>query len=262
MKNILKYIKLFKKEFKSEIVNVPNSIITMHASKDEKQCQNSQNKQDELIYVLCKTADDFLIGFLFSVVRNTISNFMNISNESAENNEFKPQSFLVDSICVGVEYSSFQLTNGLLDVAFQPNLNTFGKWIPWTITTSACSAVVSRSIQNCLQRISRQEKFSFENYKNQLKASIPQSIGFNVSRLYADMILPPKQKLGGKYMRSTFCLLAGNLGSAAITIPAHIHQYPLKSMVFAFLPMVPLCFVENALLTSVKQLVKPLRLVS
>lgn len=222
--------------------------------------KDKENTNDDLIYTVKKSCDTFLNGFFYSMIRSTISHAMNFGNEEYNEKEFSAKSFLTESVCTGIEFASFDFTNGICDSIFKPNLNTFTKWIPWTVFTSSLSAVVSKSIQNPLINNINYGKLSYKGYTEEIKMAVPHSIGFNLTRLYADMVLPPKEKIGGKYIRSSLCITAGNFGSAVLSLPSLIPQYPMKSIVIGFLPIIPLCFIENAIYSSVKSLTKPIKL--
>lgn len=226
-----------------------------------KETQSKESTNDDLIYTFKKSCDTFLNGFLYSMIRYTISHAMNFGNSDELNEkEFNVKSFLTESVCTGIEFASFDFTNGICDSILKPNLNTFTKWIPWTIFTSSLSATVSKSIQVPLINNINNGKSSYNGYKEEIKTAIPHSIGFNLARLYADMVLPPKDKIGGKYVRSSLCITAGNFGSAVLSLPSLIPHYPVKSIAAGFLPIIPLCFVENAIYSSVKRLTRPVRL--
>lgn len=229
-------------------------------AKQSKEDQNKESTNDDLIYTIKKSCDTFLNGFFYSMVRFTISHAMNFGNDENNEKEFNVKSFLSESVCTGIEFASFDFTNGICDSIFKPNLNTFSKWIPWTVFTSSLSAVVSKSIQLPLMNNANYGKLSYKGYEEEIKVAIPHSIGFNLTRLYADMVLPPKDKIGGKYVRSSLCITAGNFGSAVLSLPSLVPQYPMKSIVLGFLPIVPLCFIENAIYSSVKRITKPIKL--
>lgn len=228
--------------------------------KTTKKDENVENINEELEYTIKKGCDTFMNGFLYSMVRSTISHAMNYGNEEENEKGFTVKSFLTESVCTGIEFASFDFTNGVCDSIFKPNLNTFTKWVPWTIGTSSLSAIISKSIQYPLMCSATNQKITSKGYKEEIKMAIPHSIGFNLTRLYADMVLPPKEKIGGKYIRSTLCITAGNFGSAMLSLPSLMPYYPIKSIALGFLPIIPLCFIENAIFSSVKSLTKPIRL--
>ncbi|OHT08508.1 hypothetical protein TRFO_22922 [Tritrichomonas foetus] len=225
------------------------------SQKKEKKEEHENLRKRDLEYALKKSADTFMNGMLYSMVHKTIANFM-----SPDRKDFNAKVFLLESIGSGTEFAAFDFTNGVLDAIIQPNLDTFSKWVPWTISTAALSSIVSRAVQTPVKNYSENGEFSFKDFSKDLKEATPQLVGFNTMKEYADMALPPKEKLGGKYMRTTLCLAAGNAGSMAASLPAMYPKYPVKVLLLGFLPTIPLCFVENAIFTSVKSFTKPFRL--
>ena len=214
------------------------------------------SRKNDLDYTIRKTSDIFLNAAFYSMVRQTIANAISHGPPAT----FRASHFLAQAVSEATEFASFTFTNGICDAIFQPNLDTFAKWVPWTVTMSALSSVVARTVQTPIKNYRETNSFSYKGFKTDVQEAAFQVVGFHTARECTDMLLPPKEKCGGKYIRSTLCLIGGNAGSLSTSLPFLIPHYPLKSIFSGFLTTIPLCFVENAIYSSVKSMTKPLML--
>jgi hypothetical protein len=192
-----------------------------------------------------------LYGTGYGVVRNGIGFWMSGTGE-----RFDFSSFLGDSVMKGVRLTAFPITEKLAYAAFRPNLNTFAKWVPWTIGTTVVSSAIIPAARSVFCK--KRETTDSDGFWHK----VPLEIGFNVGHGFADMFLPRSAELGGKFIRTTAALMAGHFGSAVCGAPRFMikDHVSVRQIATALLVMLPMTAVENAVYLSSRSILKPLAL--
>lgn len=202
--------------------------------------------ENEYMQVLKKSLNLGMYGGSYQVVRNMIRVVMD------QDYKFNTKDVMAEAIITAIEHSSFELVDGLAYTTFKPNLNTFGKWIPFTLTTAATASVVNQATQLIVKKIKKEEQKPTDFFFN-----VRHNTAFNFSKSAAEMLLPP----WGKYIRTTASLGIGNLGATLVDIPSFRKAgVPFSTIGMASLMIPPMCMVENAIYRSIKSTLRPLAL--
>ena len=103
-------------------------------------------------------------------------------------------------------------------------------------------------------------KFSFNGYLDEIEDNMLPQVGFNLMSGFSDMFLPPPNKIGGKYIRSSLSLVSANLGAHAFGYPVFHAKYGIqaKHQAKTFLYSIPSIFITNAIFRSCRHVVHSL----
>jgi hypothetical protein len=116
----------------------------------------------------------------------------------------------------GVSRWAFHLTDRLAYSLFRPKLDTFAKWIPWTLTTTAVSVVVSDAFLVQLNKRVFTDRWSFEGWTISALRALIREAGVWRAQEAGRMLLPCPGKVGKKYVWTSLARLGG--GSALVSI--------------------------------------------
>jgi hypothetical protein len=170
------------------------------------------------------------------------------------------------SLADGLGLSLFHLVHRTAYAVFQPNLNTFTKWVPWTVAAAAVSSATSSLFELAIRSKPDRQKWTTKDSVAHVALSIVPSAGFRVGAGLAAMYLPPADRIGGPFIRSSGKLIAGNTLSLMALLPAAVaigRTPPREAFKVLGIRLLQLPFrvaVENAIYRSVKSTLQPLAL--
>lgn len=209
------------------------------------------SEDDELRHTLKKSANLAIYGAGYQAVKQSIM--------IAMNRDYRPSPRLVIANCAetATTLASFKLVDGVAYSLTKPDLGTFRRWLPFTITTAAAAGALNHAVKKMIfsQNFTKSPETESQNVPS-LSVDVAHSIGFNVTRSVAKMLLPR----WGKYPRTTAALGVANIGGALAVMPLVGKGVSVTDFAKGMLWMVPVVPIENAVFRSVKKVLKPLAL--
>lgn len=214
----------------------------------------------ELIKTLKNSANLMMYGTAYGAATQSLYHILNYTNAKKEPFIFKEGA--VTAICEGLDLASFELVDGIAYSIIKPNLNSFGKWIPWTVSTAALSAAVNNAIKlPMVNSVIRNKGISYDGYVATTEGAMINAAGFNVGKGMAEMLLPPKEEIGGKYIRNSLTFYLGNVGSTAAIAPFAFHfGFKPTNLLIHLVTCIPTVLTQTGVLQMCKSVLKPLAL--
>ena len=206
-------------------------------------------EEDELRHTLKRSANLAIYGAGYQAVKQAIM--------FAMNRDYRPPTRLVIANCAetATTLASFRLVDGVVYSLTKPDLGTFQKWLPFTVATAAAAGTLNHAVKKLIfsEKFTKSSETEEQNIPS-LSVDVAHSVGFNVTRSVAKMLLPR----WSKYPRTTAALGVANVGGALAVMPLVGNAVSVKDFAKGMLWMVPVVPIENAVFMSVKKALKPL----
>jgi len=223
-------------------------------SSSPNQISELKSEDPTLKGALKHTANKFIHSSVFGAVRYTVSSFLR------QDDPFSVSDMTKTIVETGVDFTAFDFVKSLTNYHYKIDYSKPGVVIPTFAAMSVVSSALSNLVQTPLKNKETNGKYSMKGYWEDTLFGSCSSIGFNTGKLYLGKLIPPSEKMGGAFIRSTAKILAGNLGSTLTTFPIMTvkNKIPVKNIAIGYLMTIPLVITDNALYTSSAKIAHPL----